>query len=42
MSINNTESPSPFPSQVLPESRLSSYYCSQSISVQNIDHLLGN
>lgn len=42
MSANNIESPSPFFSQVLTESHLSSYYCSQFISVQNIDHLLAN
>lgn len=41
MPTNNTESPSPFSSQVLTESHLSSYY-SQFISIQNIDHLLGN
>lgn len=37
MSTDNIESLSPFT-----ESHLSSYYCSQFISVQNIDHLLAN
>lgn len=41
MSADKIESPSPF-SQGLTESHLSSYYCSQFISVQNIDHLLAN
>ena len=41
MSADNIESPSPS-SQVLTESHLSSYSCSQFISVQNIDHLLAS
>lgn len=41
MPTNNVESSSPFSSQVPTESHLSTY-CSQFISIQNIDHLLGN
>lgn len=41
MSTNIIQSPSPFSSQVPMESHLSTY-CSQFVSIQNIDHLLSN